>query len=79
MMTCRDLSALVTDYLDGALGLGDRLRFELHLGLCRHCRAWLRQLRATSAALRETTPVQPPPEVEAELLRRFQGWKSKQG
>jgi predicted anti-sigma-YlaC factor YlaD len=79
MITCRDLAELVTDYLEGKLSLGDRLRFQLHLGLCVHCRAYLRQLEQTSAALHDLQeePAQPPPEVEAELLRRFQGWKQR--
>ena len=76
-MSCRQLAELITDYLEGGLGLGERLRFQLHLGMCRHCRAYLSQFKATSVALR-SLPFDPPPlEVEAELLRRFQGWKQR--
>ena len=76
-MSCRQLAELITDYLEGKLGFGERLRFQLHLGICRHCRAYLSQLEETSAAL-GTLPVEPPPpEIEAELLRRFQGWKQR--
>jgi anti-sigma factor RsiW len=77
MMSCRQLAELVTDYLDGHLSLADQMRFQLHLGLCVHCRAYLKQFKATTGALRETQPEPPPPEVEAELLRRFQGWKQR--
>jgi anti-sigma factor RsiW len=77
MITCRELTELITDYLEGRLGLGDRLRFQLHLGLCRHCRAYLRQMRATVSALGRLPGEGPPPEVEAELLRRFRGWKQQ--
>ncbi len=76
-MSCRQLAELITDYLDGKLGLGDRLRFQLHLGMCKHCRAYLRQLKQTSTALHALAAEAPPPEVEAELLRRFQGWKQR--
>ena len=77
MMSCRDLAELITDYLEGKLDLGDRLRFQVHLGLCVHCRAYLKQLEETAGALGEVQPEPPPPEVEAELLRRFQGWKQR--
>lgn len=76
-MSCRQLSELITDYLEGKLGFGERLRFQLHLGICRHCRAYLSQLEKTSAALGALPAEPPPPEVEAELLRRFQGWKQR--
>ncbi len=76
-MSCRQLAELITDYLDGELGLGDRLRFQLHLGMCKHCRAYLRQLKQTSTALHALAAEPPPPEVETELLRRFQGWKQR--
>jgi anti-sigma factor RsiW len=77
MMSCRQLSELITDYLDDRLGLADQVRFQVHLGICVHCRAYLRQLKATAGALREVQAEPPPPEVEAELLRRFQGWKQR--
>ena len=80
MITCRELTELVTDYLERRLGPWQRLRFQLHLGLCRHCRAYLRQMRATVDALGQLPLPEagPPPEVEADLLRRFRGWKQQQ-
>lgn len=76
-MSCRQLAELITEYLEGKLGFGERVRFQLHLGMCKHCRAYLSQLKKTSSAL-EALPVEPPSaEVEAELLRRFQGWKQR--
>ena len=77
MLSCRELAELITDYLEGALSLPDRVRFQLHLGLCRHCRAYLRQLKETAAALHQLPAAPLPPELEAELLHRFQGWKQQ--
>ena len=77
MLSCRELAELITDYLEGALSLPDRVRFQLHLGLCRHCRAYLRQLKETAAALHQLPAALLPPEFEAELLHRFQGWKQQ--
>ena len=67
----------MTAYAEGQLGLGDRLRFQLHLGLCAGCRAYVRQMKATARALGKLPAPELPPSLEAELLRRFEGWKSR--
>jgi len=76
MLTCRELTEVVTDYLEGRMGFADRLRFQLHLGLCRHCRAYLRQMKATARTLGKLPEPTLPPGLRDELLRRFEGWKS---
>lgn len=75
MLVCRDIVALVTDYAEGRLCLWDRLRFQLHLGMCRHCREYVRQVKLTVTLAASLPPPPPPPEVEAELLARFRSWK----
>lgn len=77
MLTCKQITELVTDYVEGALPLRDRLRFQLHLGMCRHCRAYLRQMKLTAKALRHLPAPELPPELEQELLRRFESWKPR--
>ena len=75
MMECRELTTLVTEYLEGRLSWWDRIRFQIHLGVCAHCRVYLRQMRAV---VRETGRLPSdaiPPGLEAELLRRFRNWK----
>jgi hypothetical protein len=78
-LECRELVELVTDYLEGALGPCERVRFELHLAVCDGCTAYLRQLRATLRAagwLRER-PI--PVHVRERLLEAFRGWKRGEG
>lgn len=77
MLTCQQITELVTDYVEGRMGFGDRLRFQLHLGMCKHCRAYLRQMRATVAALGELPAADAamPDEVRDELSRRFADWQ----
>ena len=76
MLVCRDVTALVTDFVEGRLSRWDRLRFQLHLGLCRGCRAYVRQMRLTARSLGALPGPELPAEVEAELLKRFEGWKA---
>lgn len=76
MITCKALTELVTDYLDGRLGVGQRLAFHIHLGLCRSCRTYLRQTQAT-VRLTGKLPIEPMPDaVQSELLRRFRDWRT---
>ncbi len=75
MLTCRDLTEQCTDYLEGRLPFGQRLGFQLHLAMCRHCRAYLRQLRATIHALGRLPTEAMPAELQKELHARFQHWQ----
>ncbi len=74
-MNCQKLAELISDYVEGRLGLIDRLRFQFHLGLCRDCRAYLKQMRGLVRAL-GALPAEPPPaQVQEELLARFRNFQ----
>lgn len=75
MLTCRELVEIITDYIEGRLTLWQRLRIQFHLGMCGHCRTYLRQMRATRNALGSLPPVAVPAEVRDELLERFRQMK----
>jgi predicted anti-sigma-YlaC factor YlaD len=75
MLTCRELTELVTDYLEGRQSLVDRLRFEIHLGMCSHCRAYLRQMKQTIRTLGELREEDIPEDLSQRLLVRFRDWK----
>jgi len=77
MLTCQEMTELSTDYAEKRLGLADRLRFQLHLGLCADCRAYVRQLRAAARAMGALPEPELPKALEEELLRRFEGWKKR--
>ena len=74
MLTCKQLTEVVTDYLEGRMPFGQRVSFHMHVGMCRHCRAYLRSMSMTMKALGKLPDVSPPPEVRDELLRRFDSW-----
>ncbi len=77
MLTCKELTELITDYLEGRLSLSQRMRFQLHVGLCRHCRAYLRQMKMTIQTLGQIAEEPIPPDVCDELLVRFREWKAE--
>lgn len=51
MLSCKDLSAKASDYLDGELPLRTRMQIRLHTFLCNNCRRYLHQLRLAMGAL----------------------------
>ena len=68
MVMCRDVSAMATDYMEGALGWRKRLAIRLHLAVCDGCRASMQQLRRTIRLVGELPAQPPPPETEARVL-----------
>lgn len=70
-LQCRDLVELVTDHLEGALGAGDRRRFEAHLAACEDCTTYVAQLRATVDAVGRLPRAELSPAVRARLRAAF--------
>ena len=75
MLTCQELTEIITDYLEGSLTLMQRVSFQLHLGICRHCREYLRQMKMTIRTLGMMPKLEVPENVQNELLKRFRDWK----
>ncbi len=71
MLTCRQLTEVVTDYLEGRMSFMQRVSFHLHLGICTRCRAYLRQMKMTVKTLGKLPDEPIPPGVRDELLARF--------
>jgi predicted anti-sigma-YlaC factor YlaD len=74
MLTCQQMTALITDYLEGRMPFMDRARFQLHIGMCKHCRNNLRQMKLSVAVLGAMPPEPVPGEVMDSLLARFGDW-----
>ncbi len=77
MLSCKEITELVTDYLEGRLGLGQRLSFFLHVSMCRHCRAYIAQMKATTRALGHLPPEPVPAEVADRLRAAFGDFKRR--
>lgn len=79
MLTCRELTELITSYMEGKVSLRQRLRIQMHLAMCRHCRRYLRQMKYTIRLLGALLDGALPPQLESDLMRRFADWKEKPG
>lgn len=48
-LTCKEASDFLMAYLDGELAAPVRREFDLHLGVCSHCRSYLQSYKQTVA------------------------------
>ncbi len=67
-MTCREVSELLSAYLDGELDRDSHGLVEAHLDTCGHCRAALEELRQVKSALQSLPVVEPPPELHSRIM-----------
>ena len=56
------------------MSLADRMRFQMHVGMCKHCRAYLRQMKATIGGLGQVPDDPMPTDVRDEMRKRFAAW-----
>jgi len=80
MMTCQELTELVTDYLEGRMSFMERLSFRLHLAMCKACKAYVRQMEQTVEVLGGLPDdYEVPEDVRAGLLDAFRDWEREGG
>jgi predicted anti-sigma-YlaC factor YlaD len=73
-MDCNELVELVTAYLDEALDLDTRARFDEHLIDCDGCENYLQQFRSTIGTIGRIDDEQMAPEFRARLMDAFKDW-----
>ena len=74
-ITCRQAVALMTDYLDGALGPDDRALVEAHLAECENCAEHLRQIRITVAVTGRIQVLLADPAAREDLMDLYRRWR----
>jgi anti-sigma factor RsiW len=74
-MDCNELVELVTAYLDGALDLEDRARFDIHLLECDGCDNYLQQVRNTVATVGKVPFDELDPAFRRRLINAFRDWR----
>ena len=77
-ITCQQLTEALTDYLEGAMPLEDRERFDAHLALCDGCVHYVTQMRQTIAATHELRSETVEATAPDELLSAFRAWQDLQ-
>ena len=77
MLTCQELTELVTDYLEGRLPLRRGLAFRLHVAMCGRCSTYLKQMQTTVRTLGRLPADPLPPDVAEALQHQFRNWKTQ--
>ena len=67
MLMCRDLAVIASDYIDGELATRQTLSVKMHLMMCRDCRTFIGNLRASTGLMRAHSSGRP----NEELLRKI--------
>ena len=70
-LICRDVTERVSKYLDGCIPLPTKVRVDLHLASCTHCRAYVQQIDLVSSALKSLPKLYPSPANRFRLRQRF--------
>jgi anti-sigma factor RsiW len=74
-ITCRELTQVVTDYLEGVLPAEERARLDAHLELCEGCVNYVSQMRQTIRAVGELNLSEVEATVPDEVLAAFRAWR----
>ena len=74
MLKCREFIDTADALIDGELSARQRLSMRLHWFICRHCRRYLRQLRALLSAI----PFMHKPASDNEVERVMQGLRQEE-
>ena len=75
-LTCAELVEVISDYIEGALLPGERIRLQEHLTACPGCAAYLTQMRTTIALTGRLRVDELAPDAKADLMQAFRGWRA---
>jgi len=65
MMSCKDITENANGYIDRELPFMLRMKMQVHLFMCIHCRRYVSQLQTTISALRK---MRKPPSVDEDTV-----------
>lgn len=78
MLSCKDVTARATAFLERDLSWWERVQMRLHLALCAACRLYMTQMAATRELLRrfgQTLRGDGP--VDPALREAFHAWRNR--
>jgi predicted anti-sigma-YlaC factor YlaD len=71
MLTCKEITEHLTDYMEGRMSFLPRLDFQRHLRTCDGCSAYLQQMATTARTLGKLPSEEAPRSVRDQLLTSF--------
>ncbi|WP_296936716.1 anti-sigma factor [uncultured Marinobacter sp.] len=67
MLMCRDLAVIASDYIDGELPVFQKMSVKMHLIMCKDCRTFIGNLRASTELMKTHSSGR----ADEELIRRI--------
>ncbi|MHA7809109.1 MAG: zf-HC2 domain-containing protein [Marinobacter adhaerens] len=67
MLMCMDLAVIASDYIDGELPVLQSMSVKMHLMMCKDCRTFIGNLRASTDMLKAHSSGQ----ADEELIRKI--------
>lgn len=67
MLMCKDLAVIASDYIDGELPVLENMSVKMHLMMCKDCRTFIGNLRASTDMLNALSSGQ----ADEELIRKI--------
>jgi predicted anti-sigma-YlaC factor YlaD len=74
-ITCKELTEVLTDYLERTMSLEDRARFDAHLAICDGCVIYVDHMRQVIKTVRELRADDVEATAPDDLLEAFRAWK----
>lgn len=72
MLTCREMSELGSEIIDGHLKLRTRWAVMMHLRMCPRCKMYIKQLKLTSEVL-QNMPFNDDATAPQAIIKKLQG------
>ena len=74
-ITCKELTEVLTDYLEGTMLPEDRAALEAHVALCEGCATYVEQMRQVIRTVHELHVDEVEATAPDSLLEAFRAWK----
>lgn len=83
MLMCKDLAGIASDYIDGELTGQQNLSVKMHLMMCKHCRTFIGNLRASTELMKAHSSGKPNEEfmrrIDERVEEALKTWKPHNG
>lgn len=83
MLMCRDLAVIASDYIDGELTGRQNMSVKMHLMMCKDCRTFIGNLRASTNLMKAHSSGKPDEElmrrIDERVTEALQAWKKNNG
>jgi predicted anti-sigma-YlaC factor YlaD len=80
---CRDLAGIASDYIDGELTGRQNMSVKMHLMMCKDCRTFIGNLRASTNLMKAHSSGKPNEElmrrIDERVTEALQAWKKNNG